>query len=84
MITRPGFPPTTDPDNWMGRSGNASYYPFHVQFKQQGGQIPAGALVLHTGGAVTMAMVKPTLMMDPSDSTTWQRPYQFTGGVYGQ
>ena len=83
MITR-SFPPTTSAENWVGRSGKASWYPDRFQFKQQGGQIPTGALCLRTGGAVTMLMVRPSLMMDPSDPTTWQRQYQFTGGVYGQ
>ena len=77
MITRKtGFKHLHDANGWMGRSGKASYYPDRVQFKQQGGQVPAGAL--HTGGAQMLGMAKPNLMMDPSDPTTWQREYRFT------
>lgn len=81
MITRP-MPPAYDPDNWLGRSGKASYYPQFPLMKVTGGQVPAGALQI-TGGSVALVPVKPRLMMDPSDPTTWQRQYQFTGGQIG-
>lgn len=33
---------------------------------------------MHRGGVPSMMMGKPRIMMDPSDSSTWQRPYRFT------
>ena len=38
--------------------------------------IPAGARA-HSGQPRLMSR-KPHLMMDPSDPSTWQRPYRFT------
>lgn len=37
---------------------------------------PAGAL--QAGGAQMLGMSRPGMMMDPSDPSTWQRPYRFT------
>lgn len=77
MITRKqGFQHQYDANGWVGRSGKASWYPDRIQFKQQGGQPPAGAL--QSGGAQMLIMRKPKLMADPSDPTTWQREYRFT------
>jgi hypothetical protein len=45
---------------------------------------PAGALVRNSaylprpGTAVQVSLRQPKLMMDPSDRSTWQRPYRFT------
>jgi hypothetical protein len=82
MITRrSGFPPTTDPNGWLGRSGKASYYPSAALFKVYGNQAPAGALqagAMQVGPTPALVPVKPRLMMDPSDPTTWQRPYRFS------
>lgn len=41
-----------------------------------GSQMPAGKLIVSGGLCVTAR--KPKLMMDPTDPTTWQRPYRFT------
>jgi hypothetical protein len=72
MITRRnGFPDTYmgyPQDQWIGRGGKASWLP------QQG----PPQRELHTGGAMTWAPAQPNLMMDPSDPSTWQRPYVFT------
>lgn len=38
--------------------------------------IPAGAR--QPSGQPGLAAKKPHLMADPSDSSTWQRPYRFT------
>lgn len=38
--------------------------------------IPAGAR--QPSGQPRLMSRKPRLMMDPSDSSTWQRPYRFT------
>lgn len=83
MMTRP-LPLAYDANLWMGRSGKASYYPVPgvIQFRQAGGQVPIGALDIR-GGHVRMGMIKPRLMMDPSDPSTWQRQYLFTGGQIG-
>jgi hypothetical protein len=84
-MTRP-LPLAYGPNAWLGHSGKASWYPNTVQFKLMANQFPAGALaagVLITGGAPMLGMLKPRLMMDPSDPTTWQRPYRFTGGQIG-
>ena len=76
MITRKeGFQHNWDPDAWLGRSGKAGYYPTQRQFKQIGGNPPKGALA--TGGGLRLFPVKPRLMMDPSDPSTWQRHYVF-------
>jgi hypothetical protein len=45
---------------------------------------PAGALLKHgtylprPGTAIELGLRQPKLMMDPSDRSTWQRPYRFT------
>jgi hypothetical protein len=43
--------------------------------------VPAGqavnAAAPQRGGAQMFAPAKPKLMMDPSDPSTWQRPYEF-------
>jgi hypothetical protein len=45
--------------------------------------LPAGAVLknntgrVQIGGAVKASMSQPKLMMDPSDRSTWQRPYRF-------
>lgn len=44
--------------------------------------IPAGSKiqstkVLQTGGGLKVTLATPRLAMDPSDRTTWQRPYIF-------
>lgn len=80
MITRP-LPLAYSPNNWLGRSGKASWYPNTRLFKVHGGQVPVGATqpgMLITGGAAMLNPVKPRLMMDPSDPSTWQRTYRFT------
>ncbi len=85
MITR-AMPLAYSPNNWLGRSGKASYYPNRAQYKVTGAQVPAGILppgALQTGGALAVAPRKPRLMMDPSDPSTWQREYRFTGGQIG-
>lgn len=41
-----------------------------------GDRAPDGPLVRSGVPAVTLRA--PKLMMDPSDETTWQRPYRFT------
>lgn len=85
MICR-NLPLAYNADGWLGRSGKASYYPQIPQFRVQGNQLPAGVLqpgALITGGSLPLTPAKPSLMMDPSDPTTWQRPYQFTGGQIG-
>jgi hypothetical protein len=33
---------------------------------------------LATGGGLGVTLRRRKLMMDPSDSSTWQRPYRFT------
>jgi len=77
MITRKtGFKHLHQANGWLGRSGKASFLPDRPQFKQQGGDLPAGAFA--TGGSASLRMRKPKLMMDPSDPTTWQREYRFT------
>jgi hypothetical protein len=49
--------------------------------------LPAGATLMNqpgrvqAGGAVWAAFSQPTLMMDPSDRSTWQRPYYFDPGI---
>jgi hypothetical protein len=71
MITRQhGFPPTYPADEWIGRSGKAGWLPAEGP-NYRTGQVPAG-------GAQWFEPVKPKLMMDPSDPTTWQRAYRFT------
>lgn len=85
MITRP-MPLAYDANAWLGRSGKASYYPDRTLYRVQGGQVPMGALgpgAFQTAGVQALSMRKPRLMADPSDPTTWQRPYQFTGGQIG-
>jgi hypothetical protein len=85
MITRPGFPQTYQvyttvkggfPPGWettvppgmlMGRSGKASWDP------QAGPQYPIVRFA-----PVGFTLGRPKLMMDPSDPSTWQRPYVFT------
>lgn len=37
---------------------------------------PTGGI--QTGGMVPLTPSYPKLMMDPSDPSTWQRPYRFT------
>ena len=74
MITRRfGFKHQTNAGGWQktrggsylaGTSG-APAYP------------PQGALYRHNA-APALGMCKPNLMMDPSDPSTWQRPYRFT------
>ena len=60
----PKYPP---PGQWMGRSGKASW------------DWQAGPLYeLHTQAALPFSPVPPRLEMDPSDASTWQRPYVFT------
>jgi hypothetical protein len=71
MVTRPGFPPTyykyPPPGQIMARSGKASWNP------------AAGPVYeLHTWHGLPFAPVAPKKMMDPSDPSTWQRPYVFT------
>jgi hypothetical protein len=34
---------------------------------------------LVTSGGLKVSMRQPKLMMDPSDQSTWQRPYRWTG-----
>ena len=85
MITR-DMPLAYSANNWLGRSGKASWYPDRLQFRLMAGQVPLGAVLpgtLITGGAQMLTPVKPRLMMDPSDPSTWQRRYQFTGGQIG-
>jgi hypothetical protein len=46
--------------------------------------VPAGSPMytsktMHTGGGIAVTVRKPKLMMDPSDRSTWQRPYRLTG-----
>jgi len=71
VITRPGFPPTYEttlpPGEYFGRSGKASWNP------QMGPQYSVVRFA-----AVGFTLGKPKLMMDPSDPSTWQRPYVFT------
>ena len=74
MITRRhGFP--------RYESGYAAGLPPPLCFTIPDGSIqhhgaPAGAMA--AGGAQQLGMAKPRMMMDPSDQTTWQRPYRFT------
>jgi hypothetical protein len=37
-----------------------------------------GSGTLYVAGIAPLVPSKPHLMMDPSDPTTWQRPYVFT------
>jgi len=47
--------------------------------------VPAGSPQVRTrgqlirGGGMAVTLRTPRLMMDPSDPSTWQRPYRFTG-----
>ena len=72
MITREnGFPPTyakyPPPGQWMGRSGKASW-------DWQAGPV----YELHRGAPVAFSPGAPNVAMDPSDPSTWRRPYVFT------
>ena len=62
-------------DEWIGRSGKASWLPGQGPAYYTGAVVPAGVPHL---GAQWFQPVKPKLMMDPSDPATWQRPYVFT------
>ena len=77
MITRrKGFErtyPTYPMGEWIGRSGKASWLPAQGP-NYTTGQNPATP----HGGAQWWQPAKPVLMMDPSDPSTWQRPYRFT------
>lgn len=75
MITRQGFPFMYPAGTWVGRSGKASYMTTDAFIGGEGGYNPAGAI--ESGGAQMLMMRKPRLMMDPSDPSTWQRPYSF-------
>ena len=60
----PKYPP---PGQWMGRSGKASW-----DFQQ-------GPLYeLHTWAGLPFSLGRELVEMDPSDASTWQRPYVFT------
>lgn len=71
MITRPGFPPQypkyPPPGQWMGHSGKASWNP-------QAGPV----YELHTWSGLKFSLGRERKAMDPSDPSTWQRPYVFT------
>jgi hypothetical protein len=41
-----------------------------------GQRFPQGRVV--AGGGLGVKFRKPKLMMDPTDRSTWQRPYRFT------
>jgi len=48
-------------------------------FTVPAGDIPHGHVGTLTVGPTPRAnLAPPRLMMDPSDATTWQRPYRFT------
>lgn len=38
---------------------------------------------LYTGGGFGVTLRRPKKMMDPSDSSTWQRPYRWDTGQSG-
>lgn len=63
----PGFATSVPAGQWMGHSGKASWDP------QAGPRYE-----LHTWSGLPVSLAKPKLAMDPSDPSTWQRPYVFT------
>jgi hypothetical protein len=72
MITRQqGFPPTYPTSvaqgQWFGRSGKASWNP-------QAGPV----YNVIRWAPVAFSLGTPKIAADPSDPSTWQRPYVFT------
>ena len=55
------------PNQWLGHSGRSSWDP------------QAGPLYeLHTWAGLPFSLATERVEMDPSDASTWQRPYVFT------
>lgn len=71
---RPEFtpPPGVRPLNQVNTNGRgAVVYLTDAMMRPARYQVPAG-------GSTAFIPGRPKLMMDPTDRTTWQRPYRFT------
>ena len=71
MITRdafwPMYPKYPPPGTWLGHSGRSSWNP-------QAGPV----YELHTWAGLAFSLSPEKVPMDPSDPSTWRRPYVFT------
>lgn len=65
-------PPGVRPENQVNTNGRgAVVYLTPAMMNPSRATVPAG-------GSTAFIPGRPKLMMDPSDRSTWQRPYRFT------